>query len=344
MSLKKRTAVITGATRGIGRGLAIGVGEAGGHVIITGRTETGPLSLEATAHCVRDAGGTCDTHVVDHADDEAVSSFFTTLKRNLREQNRTLDIFVNNAYSGVDFFFKSIDVPYWLKNTSRPEEEDSESAPGDIWDHINGVGLRTNYICSIYASRVMADQSSGGLVINISSWGGLVSIFDPVYGIGKCAMDRLSAELAQGSPQNVRFVTLYPGFVGTESILDATQLLKGGQNPDRAASARRPSLDAARWNMETPLFVGRVLAAVAGSDKKMLGSMNGRIVIAAEAAQKLKISDENGYRPLSMRSLRFALISSLPALQKNPIRHLIPASLYVPWWLVQAVTGAVKVW
>ncbi|KAI0558943.1 short chain dehydrogenase [Gracilaria domingensis] len=342
MSLNQRTVVITGATRGIGRGLAIGVGEAGGHVIITGRTKSGPLSLEATAQCVREAGGTCDFHVVDHGDDGAVSSFFATLKQSLHEQNRTLDVFVNNAYSGVGFLTQSIDIPYWLKSASRPNVEDRESAPGEIWDLINGVGLRTIYVCAIYAARIMANQPKGGLIVNISSWGGLVSIFDPVYGIGKSGVDRLSAELAQGAPPDVQCFTLYPGTVATEAMREAVKTFEAAGNNEKAKSTTQP--DVSMWNAETPLFVGRVLAAIVASDKKMFDSMNGRIVIAAEAAQSLKISDEYGFRPLSLRSFRFALLKALPGLRKSSVRHLIPASLCVPWWLVQMLAGAVRVW
>lgn len=343
MSLNQRTIAITGATRGIGRGLAIAAGEAGGHVIITGRTKTGQYSLEATAERVREAGGTCESYVVDLGKDDDIACFFENMKNSLQQQNRTLDVFVNNAYAGVYFLAKSMGVPFWLKSMSSPGEEDSQSNPGEVWDLLTGVGLRTNYICAVYATRMMAGQGEGGLIVNISSWGGLVSIFDAVYAAGKSAVDRLSAEIASRAPPKVQCFTLWPGFVATEAMLDMRNRVE-----TRAGGLRTEALEQFSemplWNAETPLFVGRVVAAIIAKNGRTLKCMNGRIVIAAEVANKLGINDENGFRPVSMRSLRFAALNAIPALRNSPLRQLIPACLVVPWWLTQAVMGAVQVW
>lgn len=338
MSSKQRTIVITGATRGIGRGLAIAAGEAGDHVVVTGRTKTGQLSLEATAKRVREAGGTCECYAVDLGNDKELASFFETMKRNLQQQNRTLDVFVNNAYAGVNFLTKGTRVPFWLKNTSNPGEEDSQSDPGEVWDLLTGVGLRTNYICAVYATRIMAEQEGGGLIVNISSWGGLMSVFDAVYAVGKSAVDRLSAEIASNAPPKVQCFTLWPGYVATETLLNVRD-----QTDARTAQKGQFS-ELPLWNAETPLFVGRVLAAIIANKGHTLNSMNGRIVIAAEVANKFGIEDENGFRPVSPRTLRFAALSAIPALRNSPFRHLIPASLCVPWWLIQALVGAVQFW
>lgn len=343
MSLKQRTTVITGATRGIGRGLAIAAGEAGAHVIITGRTETGQFSLEATAERVREAGGTCEYYVVDLGNDKDVASFFENMKTNLQKQNRTLDVFVNNAYAGVNFLTESGGVPFWLKNTSHPTKEDSQSDPGKVWDLLTGVGLRTNYICAVYATRIMAGQGEGGLIVNVSSWGGLVSIFDAVYAVGKSAVDRLSAEIAANAPPKVQCFTLWPGFVGTEALLELRNQA-GAHSRDLRAEVREKLSEMPLWNAETPLFVGRVLAAIVTKNRRTLKSMDGRIVIAAEAANKFGINDENGFRPVSFRTLRFAALNAIPALRNSPFRHLIPASLCAPWWLTRALMGAVQFW
>lgn len=329
MSSQTRTAVVTGATRGIGRGIALGLAQNNFHVVITGRTQTGPYSLDDTAKAIRDAGATCDSFVVDHSDDDQVAQFFQTLSSSLASSGKRLDVFVNNVYAAVDFLTRTNDVPYWEKCVS--ENNDN---PGAVWDIVNGVGLRNHYICSVYATRIMLPQSHG-VIVNITSWGGLTSIFDIVYGVGKAGIDRLSAELALRAPNNINVFTFCPGFVGTESLLQMVQ----GQHQEDTQSKDSLSV----WNMETPFFVGKVLGAVV-SDKSFLNDINGRIVIAAEASDRYKIADENGYRPLSMRSFRFLLLKAVPALIHSPLRHIIPRSFLVPWFLVKNRIGAVRYW
>lgn len=344
MSAKPQTIVITGATRGIGRGLAIGAAEAGMHVIITGRTKSGPFSLQTTADLIKKAGATCEYYIVDHSNDESISSFFEDLTRTLQIQKRSLDVFVNNAYAGVDFIKQSMNIPFWLKSASEPDKEDPNSCPGQIWDLVNGVGLRSNYVCAIYATRIMNQQTTSAVIVNISSWAGLSSVFDPVYCVGKSAMDRLSAEIGTLTPANVCCFTLWPGFVGTERLLDAIH------ENESVATKLNPSniitfSALPEWNMESPVFVGRVVAAIAKSnDTQFLDAINSRIVIAAEAARKLNVCDENGFRPLSYRSVRFALLAQIPLLRNSALRHLIPAGLVSPWWLTRAIAGTPKFW
>lgn len=322
--LANRTAVVTGATRGIGRGLAIGLGEAGAHVIITGRTKEGQFSLNSTANAVTTAGGTCETYVVDHSDDHSIREFFDAL----RKKETRLDFFINNAFSAVGFITDSMNVPYWEKSVENPATPDAESDPGRVWDAVNGVGLKNNYVCSVYATRMMLEQ--GGVIVNISSWGGLSTLFDAVYAVGKSAVDRLGTELAIGAPEGVGSITLCPGYVGTEALLNEIEKEENDEElPD--------------WNCETPFFVGRVLASVL-ADKALTEAMNGKIVIAAEAAERLGVFDENGFRCLSFRSIRFNLMSAMPFLQKSFVRHIIPRTLYAPWWAVRWVAGAVKYW
>lgn len=333
--LRDKTAVITGATRGIGRGIAIALAEQGAHVIITGRTETGPNSLLETCKAVVKAGGTCKTYCIDHACDKQVTSWFHTLSEDLRSSDRRLDLFVNNAFSGVHFIRENVETPFWNKTLL-----DGCDDPAAVWDVINQVGLRGNYICSVFATRIMEQDAHGGIIANITSWGGLVSIFDPAYSIGKAGIDRMNAEFALSAPENIDYLTLCPGFVGTDSLraiaLEAAERMREEGLDERSAPLPL-------WNMETPLFVGRVLAACVW-DRDFAAAARGKVAIASEVADRFQINDENGFRALSFRSLRFHLMKSFPSLIESPLRHIVPRSLCVPWPLVQYAAGALKHW
>lgn len=117
MSLAGKHVVVTGASRGIGRGLAIALGEQRATVYITGRRPRGDSnSLEETAAMVRAAGGMCVPMVCDHADDADVKAFFADLSERLDAgAGGKLDAFVNNAYAAVPFLMASGDVPFWNK-------------------------------------------------------------------------------------------------------------------------------------------------------------------------------------------------------------------------------------
>ncbi len=188
-NLNGKVALVTGASRGIGKGIAITLGEAGALVYITGRNvnqtnsmETISGSLLDTKSAVEAAGGICIAVPVDHSDDQQIKSLFEQIDR---EQNGRLDLLVNNAYSGVRSLIAAKGKPFWGSDLS-------------LWDACNQVGLRSHYIASHWAAKMMT-QCKQGLIVTISSWGGLAPIFGVVYGTGKSACDRLAAdmELAQ---------------------------------------------------------------------------------------------------------------------------------------------------
>ena len=134
-SLAGRVALVTGASRGIGRGIALQLGEAGATVYITGRKAS---DLQKTCDEVKERGAHDAIAVVmDHAKDDDVESLFERIKR---EQNGKLDICVNNAYAGVNAIMESSGKKFY-------------ETPVGIWDQINGVGLRNHYLCTVYASR-----------------------------------------------------------------------------------------------------------------------------------------------------------------------------------------------
>ncbi|HLO50171.1 MAG TPA: SDR family NAD(P)-dependent oxidoreductase [Kamptonema sp.] len=311
--LDGKITLVTGATRGLGKGIAIALGEAGAIVYITGRsTEQSNAgndisgSLKDTQLAVETAGGVCIPVQVDHSDDEQVRLLFDRIQNEYGQ----LDLLVNNVYSGVQALKDAYGKPFW----------DSEP---DLWDACNNVGLRSHYVASVLAARIMIPHRQG-LICTLSSWGGLSYIFGAAYGAGKAASDRLAADMAvELKPYNIASVSIWPGIVGTEHFSQlATQMEAGEINGENSAIRDR-------YNWETPLFTGRAIAALA-ADKTVM-DRTGRVQIVAELAQHYGLVDENGSRPASLRSLRFLIPFALRSLRKYA--GLIP-NINVPWSLL----------
>lgn len=313
--LQSKVALVTGATRGIGRGIAIGLGEAGATVYITGRTlnaegtENQSGTLLDTQQAVEEAGGVCIPVQVDHSDDEQVRSLYDQIAT---EQAGQLDLVVNNVFSGVQAIAQASGEPFWKHDPT-------------LWDAVNNVGLRSHYVSSLYAARLMRQQQQG-LICTISSWGGISPIFGAAYGVGKAACDRLAAEMARElKSDNITSVAIWPGIVGTEQIIQfADQMSEEDATDDPQNSVFRD-----RYNWETPLLTGRVIAALAAEANPM--PFSGKIQIVAELAQRYGITDREGNLPASLRSLRFVLPSAVPPLRQYP--WLIP-DLKVPWFIL----------
>ncbi len=309
--LKGKVALVTGATRGVGKGIAIGLGEAGATVYITGRSleQSNALnevsgSLQETQLAVEEAGGKCIPVQVDHRDDEQVHLLF---KRIQDEQKGQLDLLVNNVFSGVRAIRDAYGKPFW------------QSEP-TLWDEINNVGLRSHYITSVFAARMMSDRQQG-MICTISSWGGMSYIFGAAYGAGKAACDRLAADMASElKPDNIASISIWPGIVGTEHITNFA-------NQMDESDAQTTFGDGYNW--ETPLLTGRVIAALA-SDPNIM-KYTGKVQIVAELAEKYNLVDQNCDRPVSLRSLRFLIPFTFSALRKYV--WLIP-NIKVPWFLL----------
>lgn len=325
-SLDNTVALVTGATRGIGKGIAIALAQAGATVYITGRslnqksdkkpneeiatetTETMAGSLAETQAIMDASAGTCIPCQVDHSDDEQVKQLFDRIKT---EQNGQLDLLVNNVYGGVRALRTHQGKPFW-------------EAEASLWDACNNVGLRSHYIASRLAAQLMVPQKQG-LIVTISSWGGLSPIFGVAYGTGKSACDRLAAEMAaELKPNNVTSIALWPGIVGTEHISEFVEEAKAQNTSDA-----RMNMMSTRFNWETPIFTGRVIAELLKEPN--LIDLSGKLQIVAELAARYGIVDEKGVRPASLRSLKFLLPAGLPRLQ--PYAQLIP-DLRIPWWLL----------
>jgi dehydrogenase/reductase SDR family protein 1 len=228
-SLNGKVALVTGGSRSVGKGIAIGLGEAGATVYITGRTVT-----DKTAADVTSAGGRGIALQCDHENDDEVKAVFETIKEN----EGRLDVLVNNAWGGYKRLrmrksypgYKWKD-PFWKQ-------------PIEIWDEMHTVGVRSNYVAAVFASSMMLKQKSG-LIVGISFYAGRKYMGNVAYGVAKAAVDRMAADFAvELKPHNVASVSLYPGHV-----IDR----KKSPNPKR----------------ETAQFVGRAVAALASDPEIM---------------------------------------------------------------------------
>lgn len=208
--LKGKIALVTGASRGIGRGIALQLGTAGATVYVTGRKPTSKPShesqdlptLEKTAQEITDRGGRGIAVYCDHGDPNDIKKLFEQIEQ---ENKGQLDVLVNNAYSAVNTIMRSEGKKFWELDPL-------------IWDEINNVGLRNHYICAVYASRLMVPRKSG-LIVNVSSSGGLKYLFNVAYGVGKEACDRMAVDCGiELKRHNVAVVSLWPGAVKTELV------------------------------------------------------------------------------------------------------------------------------
>jgi dehydrogenase/reductase SDR family protein 1 len=264
--LSGKVAVVTGASRGIGKGVALGLGEEGCTVYVTGKTfrngdSNRPGSVTATAEEVSKIGGSGIAVVCDHHEDSQTEAVFQRVQK---EQDR-LDILVNNATSYSTDIGPPEDHPFW------------ESALQD-WDEMNAVGLRSHYVASIFAARMMIPQRRG-LIVNISSIGAIKYTGSVSYNVVKAGVDMLTMGTAEElRPHNVSVVSLWPRLTKTEGVLAHPDLF--------------PDLSKA-WS---PIFNGRAVVALA-SDPKIM-ERTGRAFKADVLAGEYDFQDVDGRRPI----------------------------------------------
>ena len=246
VDLTGKVAVVTGASKGIGKGIVEGLCEAGMTVYFTARSQSTttppeppePMTLQATEASANALGGKAIGVVVDHNDDEQVRALFERVDA---EQGR-LDVLVNNVYQIPNP--PAMGKGFW-------------EHPVSVWDDQCGVGLRGYYVASVFAAPVMVRQKSG-LIVNISSRGGREYVFSASYGVGKAGVDRMAQDFAvELKDHNVAAVSLSPSKVKTEFILDMVAQGKMQIDPDEAESVR---------------FSGRCVAALAADPELMARS------------------------------------------------------------------------
>jgi len=266
--LTGQVAVVTGASRGIGKGIALELGAAGAKVYLTGRTvQEGtfelPGTIGATAREVTELGGEGIAIQCDHSDDDAIIALW----KRIREDEGRVDILVNNVFTAPNADILSGGKGFW-------------ELPIEIWDEIMHVGCRSHYVSSHEAVPMMIEQG-GGLIVNISSFAGLAYVFNLAYGVGKAAVDRMSKDMAiELKDHNVTCVSLYPGWVKTERL------------EKRKADGTIPY---GIEKGETPRFTGRSVVAVANDPKRM--ERSGQVLIVNEIAREYGFTDVDGSQP-----------------------------------------------
>jgi NAD(P)-dependent dehydrogenase (short-subunit alcohol dehydrogenase family) len=273
-----QVALVTGASRGVGKGIALALGAAGMTVYVTGRSvieslgrlkDTAlPGTLTETAAEINRLGGRGIAVVCDHGDDTQVKAVFEQVER----QSGRLDILVNNA----TFI------------------HDNLIDPGGFWEKplelvsILDVGLRSAYVTSYYAAPLMIRRRAG-LIAFISSFGSSCYMHGPAYGAQKAGLDKLAADMGVDlESYGVAAASLWLGPQVTERTLAALQA-----RPDQYGQFLQQA--------ETPQYNGRVIHALASDPQVM--RFNGKTLITAEVARDYGITEEGGRQPPSYREM-----------------------------------------
>jgi NAD(P)-dependent dehydrogenase (short-subunit alcohol dehydrogenase family) len=264
-------AVVTGATRGVGKGIAIALGAAGYEVHVTGRSTGSSVThptvggtVEETAAAVTAAGGRGVPVVCDHTDDAQVEALFDGI-------DGEIGVLVNNVWGGYAAYhenrYTDMEGPFWEQ-------------PLRVWDDMFAAGVRAHYAATVFA---VPKLRPGGLVATVSFFpGSYLNGDDQVaYSVAKAADDRMVAVMAeQLRPRLVTAVALYPGLVRTEGVL------RSGDFFDLS-------------NSESPEFIGRAVVALAADPQ--VARLTGQCLVVAELAESYGFTDVDGARPVTVR-------------------------------------------
>jgi dehydrogenase/reductase SDR family protein 1 len=271
-SAHTRIAVVTGASRGIGKGIALELGASGATVYVTGRSvEPGaiPGTIGQTVAEIEELGGTGIAVACDHHDDAQVEALFSRVAAD----HGRLDILVNNVYSAPDL------VPWLGKRFWE--------LPIEAWDQVIDIGTRSHYVASVLAAPLLL-ANGRGLIVNVSSSGAVSYGHNVVYGVGKAAVDKMTADMAVDlAGTGVAVVSLWPGLVHTE-LLDMGATREGDEVFIELPGEGRFDLSGA----ETPRFLGRAVVALA--DAPDLAERSGRAFASAALARELGFTDLDG--------------------------------------------------
>lgn len=270
---EKTIAIVTGASRGAGRGIAIALGSHGCTVYVTGRSEKRgdhalPGTIYETAEAVTRAGGKGIAVRCDHGDDAQVEALFDQV---LSDEGR-IDILVNNAAAVYDEL--SMPGHFWEK-------------PRKLADMID-VGIRSGYVASWLAAPGMV-ANDRGLIVFTSASGAAHYSMGPAYGAHKAGLDKMAFDMAvdfKAAGTNVSVLSIWMGALATDRLLGMIEA-----DPDKFSYLRD--------QIETPEFTGHVIWAL-HSDPE-LASLSGETVIGAEMAMKYGVTDEGGRQPPSYR-------------------------------------------
>lgn len=285
-NLKNCIAVVTGASRGAGRGIAIELGAAGATVYVTGRSTRGspapgydsmlalskmsamPGSVDDTADAVNAAGGRGIAVRCDHTQDGEVAALFERVQR---EQGR-IDLLVNNAWGGHETFNGVFDAPFW-------------EHPLAHWESMFDHGVRNHLVASRHAAPLMAGRGRGLIITTTFHDRGRVMKGNLFYDLAKASMTRLALAMSEDlRPHGVASLAVSPGWMRTELVL-------AGHHTDEAHWRERPELS----RTESPHYVGRAVAALA-ADPKVFDKTGG-VFAVGDLAREYGFTDIDGRQP-----------------------------------------------
>ncbi|WP_257538645.1 SDR family NAD(P)-dependent oxidoreductase [Sphingobium sp. CFD-1] len=275
--MSEKIVLVTGATRGLGRGMARGLAARGNMVAVTGRDSA---QLAEVVVEIERAGGKGLALECDHNDDGAVERAFAQLAE---RTDGKLDLLVNNAAA---VYGPELVAPggFWEK-------------PLKLADMIT-IGLRSSYVAAYYAAPMMV-AAGKGLIASISFYGAVSYFHGAAYGAAKAGTDKMTADMAVDlAPHGVSVVSFWPGFILTDAIRTMP--------PEMMPEELRASLP----NWETPEFSGLVLDRLA--EDPDLAVLSGKALIGAELGERYGIRDTDGKQPISYRAMMGAPISFMP--------------------------------
>lgn len=284
--LQGRVAVVTGASRGAGRAIAIELGAAGATVYVTGRSTRAhpadsygallklgqmtamPGSIDQTADEVEGQGGRGIAVRCDHTREDEVAALFAQVQR---DQGR-LDLLVNNAWGGHETFDGVFDTPFWER-------------PMSNWDSMFDRGVRNHLLASRFAAPMMLARGRGLIVTTTFRDRDRYLRGNLFYDLAKAAMNRLAFGIAEElRPHGVASVGVSPGWMRTELVLV-------GHQTDEAHWRERPELA----RTESPHYLGRAVAALAG-DPSVLDK-SGAVLYVGDLAREYGFTDLDGRQP-----------------------------------------------
>jgi dehydrogenase/reductase SDR family protein 1 len=245
-------AMVTGASRGVGRGVALGLAEAKFQVFATGRSiESADLPTAITRiPC-------------DHLDDTQTRTAFEQLS----SEADGLDILVNSAWGGYERMVEdgqfTWPLPFWEQPLHR-------------WTSMLDAGVRAALVAASHAAKMMIAQRRG-LIVNISSFAARKHMGNVIYGVSKAATDKMTSDMAQElRPHGVTAVSLYPGLVRTEAVLRAAEAgwfdLSNSESPEFIGR-----VIAALWSDKALLErSGKVLVAAAVASELSVRDIDGK--------------------------------------------------------------------
>ena len=269
--LKGKVVVVTGASRGGGRGIALVFGEEGATVYVTGRSTGGEATrsdlsgttIDDTAEQVTARGGVGIPVPCDHTNDAQVEAAFERVKS---EQGR-LDILVNNVWGGYEDF-EDWDKPFWEQPLWR-------------WEKMFTAGVRAHYTASHYGAPLMVSNGQG-LIVNTTFWDRGKCLTNLFYDLAKNTINRMAYAMAlEMREHNIAVVALSPGWMRTEDVLSHHH------TPEELATT------------ESVEYIGRAIAALAADPDVM--KKTGKILTVGSLAREYDFTDIDGTQPAVFR-------------------------------------------